>query len=742
MLGSAAKAKAFLGDMKRFAATTPFEFPDVDRASKKFLAFGWNVDAVLPALTAVGDAASALGLGGEGIDRITLALGQMSIKAKASGEEIRQLNEAGISAQRYLTEAFNLSADAFDNLAKTGITGVQATQAIIEGMLNDKRLEGMMQKQSDTLVGMWSTVKDNARQIFGKVGESTTGWVTDSLRVVRDWTSQFTEHIRNGASVTDTIMKALPEEWGRRFERFAGILGRLYMAFEPARGALMDGLQLVANVAGKTWDILYPVFDLATDLFATVVEYIGWAVGEIVKAATWMVEQVEKAWNALPRIWDKVMSGMQKTALRIAGNRGIDLTYDVPGDGLDAPSAGDGDASDLDVTPKPEAKPRPTRPTFKLDLPSLGSPSTESAEKAAAKVAEINDDLLDKIKELALGEYEYQRWALDREIAALETAGASKERVREYYAAQSAEIAQSEAQAQKDALEEEVKAAERAAQDLAATQFDLQEQLQRALADTGQITEREYQLWRIDEWVQAQLLEWPQLATEIRKTADALRDVVNIQYPAPEDFLGGLASGAKKAYAAMTDWGSQAAGMAQRAAEAMSSSFSDLFFDVMTGEFESLADYAKSFFDAIAREIANMLANLWTAKIMGAMFPGLFADGGVFQAGNVTPFALGGVNPGIPQLFPMANGGTGVWGEAGPEAIMPLTRLPDGKLGVEAQGGGGSQTVVNVYNNTGSQAEVRQESHFDGQRWVVDVWLDALANNVGGLRGVVQGGVR
>ena len=69
------------------------------------------------------------------------------------------------------------------------------------------------------------------------------------------------------------------------------------------------------------------------------------------------------------------------------------------------------------------------------------------------------------------------------------------------------------------------------------------------------------------------------------------------------------------------------------------------------------------------------------------------ANGNAFWGGNVIPFANGGVVS-SPTMFPMARG-MGVMGEAGPEAIMPLQRGAEGKLGVRAGGGGQAGVVIN-----------------------------------------------
>lgn len=72
------------------------------------------------------------------------------------------------------------------------------------------------------------------------------------------------------------------------------------------------------------------------------------------------------------------------------------------------------------------------------------------------------------------------------------------------------------------------------------------------------------------------------------------------------------------------------------------------------------------------------------------------ANGNAFSGGSVVPFATGGVVS-SPTLFPMSGGQTGLMGEAGAEAIMPLKRGAGGRLGVEASGTGGGDVTVNQY---------------------------------------------
>lgn len=94
----------------------------------------------------------------------------------------------------------------------------------------------------------------------------------------------------------------------------------------------------------------------------------------------------------------------------------------------------------------------------------------------------------------------------------------------------------------------------------------------------------------------------------------------------------------------------------------------------------------------VTAHVGGLLAD-GVGSLVRSILP--FADGGGFAQGRVMPFASGGVVSG-PTAFAMRGGALGLMGEAGPEAIMPLARGHDGKLGVRAAAGGAVHVVMNI----------------------------------------------
>lgn len=129
----------------------------------------------------------------------------------------------------------------------------------------------------------------------------------------------------------------------------------------------------------------------------------------------------------------------------------------------------------------------------------------------------------------------------------------------------------------------------------------------------------------------------------------------------------------------------------------------DTFVKAFKGMEDALVNFVttgKLNFSDLARSIISDLTRMLvraaiTKPLFGWMFPNLktSANGNVFAANGIQKFARGGIVD-RPTLFPFKDG-TGLMGEAGPEAIMPLKRGADGKLGVQSSGGVGN-IVVNV----------------------------------------------
>jgi lambda family phage tail tape measure protein len=153
----------------------------------------------------------------------------------------------------------------------------------------------------------------------------------------------------------------------------------------------------------------------------------------------------------------------------------------------------------------------------------------------------------------------------------------------------------------------------------------------------------------------------------------------------------------------------------------------DALFSLVTTGTANFREFAAEILKQSARMILQLTIQRVIMQILGAISGGSTnlgssaanvaqyaplpnAMGNAYAANNIVPYAMGGAftNSVVskPTLFKFAAGGTmrtGVMGEAGPEAIMPLSRGPNGKLGVASSGGGGTNVTVNVDASGNSQ---------------------------------------
>lgn len=196
-----------------------------------------------------------------------------------------------------------------------------------------------------------------------------------------------------------------------------------------------------------------------------------------------------------------------------------------------------------------------------------------------------------------------------------------------------------------------------------------------------------------------------------------LRNAFN-NLSASDQVFEGIRQGARQANNDIGNLAVQVAGVTRNAFNNLEDR---LFEFIKTGKFQ-FKDFVQAVLDDLTRVAIRLSVIRALTQATGFGAPGAFANGGVFRNGQVQPYANGGIVT-RPTVFPMANG-TGLMGEAGPEAILPLKRGPGGKLGVESSGGYG--TVVNVINNSSGAVETRESTGTNGEKQIDVIIVDRV----------------
>lgn len=184
MLGSTEKASAMIEKMREFAAKTPLTLDNVISGGTMLMSYGVDEDDLLDTMTKLGDLA---GGNAEKMNRVTLAYGQMLAKGKVTGEELMQMTEAGVPLQTALAKSIDVTGEEFSKMVSKGEVGIDAlNKAIAELTTGDGKFAGMMEKQSQTMQGMLSTLQDNVSEFFRKMGEGAFGEVKSALQEASD----------------------------------------------------------------------------------------------------------------------------------------------------------------------------------------------------------------------------------------------------------------------------------------------------------------------------------------------------------------------------------------------------------------------------------------------------------------------------------------------------------------------------------------------------------------------------
>lgn len=197
MTGSADKAVATMDKLVDLGAKTPFETSDLANATQLLMNYGFTADDAIDKMTMLGDISQG---SADKMQRIAMAYGQMSSAGKVQLEDVKQMIEAGFNPLQEISESTGESmASLYDRISAGTLSVDEITASMERSTSAGGKYFQSMEKQSKTLSGQLSTLKDNASQALGAFAQSSSSALSTSiLPELNSGLEQLTEQLKAG----------------------------------------------------------------------------------------------------------------------------------------------------------------------------------------------------------------------------------------------------------------------------------------------------------------------------------------------------------------------------------------------------------------------------------------------------------------------------------------------------------------------------------------------------------------
>jgi tape measure domain-containing protein len=265
LVGSETKAKDMLAEITQYANATPFGKMDLVNNARTMLNFGVATGKVIPLLKELGDIS---GGNKEHMQALSLVLGQASAAGHLMGQDLMQFNSAGWNPLQDLAEISGKSmAEVKEKMSKGQITFEDITKAMQHATSEGGRFYGMMDAQSKTVSGKFSTLKDtitsNVTDMFKKIKEPINSLLDMSINIV--------PKIMNIISVLfGKIISGIKFiiQYRQEFAILAGVIATVWAVTKAYGAALViyHGVMTAVTVVTKGWAAAQAVLNFVMSL--------------------------------------------------------------------------------------------------------------------------------------------------------------------------------------------------------------------------------------------------------------------------------------------------------------------------------------------------------------------------------------------------------------------------------------------------------------------------------------------
>jgi len=287
-LGSAEKAKSVIKDLRQFADVTPFETEQVNSAGRALLAFGFTTKELIPTLTRIGDIASGTG---KDFNELALIYGKAKTQGLIQGEELNQLAEAGIPIYGELAKVLGVNESQIRKLGEQGKIQFSDLEKVFQNLTGEGgKFGGLMERQSQSLGGLYSTLKSSLSNLLTQVGTTLAPLAKSGMQlligavevlgkvaapVFQAFSTFFTGAIEGAQSVVSAFRNQLPgaiRDFVTAAEQLPIVGKGITFLLTPIR-LVIDAFESLSATARGVWAGL-------ADVFATGGQNVGKAYGE------------------------------------------------------------------------------------------------------------------------------------------------------------------------------------------------------------------------------------------------------------------------------------------------------------------------------------------------------------------------------------------------------------------------------------------------------------------------------
>ena len=318
MTGSAEKAEQMVKQLTDLGAKTPFEMTGLADTTQLLMQYGFTADEAISQMMMLGDISQG---SADKMNRIAMAYGQMSSAVKVQLEDVKQMIEAGFNPLQEISESTGESMSSlYDRISKGTLSVDEITASMERSTSAGGKYFQSMEKQSQTVSGQLSTLKDNAMQLLGSLTSGISSVLgEDILPAVNEMLGSLNDAFQDGG-----------------FQGFLDELGTAVPALQGATnaiGTLVEKLQGMSTSELKELGVEALKIGAAVPammLFATGLSGIVSASQGVKQVAGGMISSLGKMPSALSSLgksaksagpaFDELRTGIAQMGLSIKNN--------------------------------------------------------------------------------------------------------------------------------------------------------------------------------------------------------------------------------------------------------------------------------------------------------------------------------------------------------------------------------------------------------------------------------------